>query len=284
MKMFDVENKTENSYGNISELLMKFSCQQEQTILEDAYFTAPFKIMQPFSIGCMLHFMILSASAGLMAGDCQNIKVSLAKKSSVLLTSQSYEKIHKMNSGKACRNTEVFLAEESSLFFLPQPVLPFAQSSFSGHTIIHLKDVSSQLFFSEILACGRSVRQERFSYRKYASCMEIYQAEELCYFENASYDPERRNMEGFGFYEGYTHLATVLLFNFGNQVETMSYIRQKLAVAENIDGGVSKIGEGHFCMKAFGHSGEELLQFVKDLQGFIFNKKNKSTLTNAYSP
>jgi len=282
--MLELENKTENSYGNTSELLLKFSCQQQQTILEDAYFTAPFKIMQPLSTGRMLHLMILSASAGLMAGDCQKIKVSLAKKSSVLLTAQSYEKIHKMNSGEACRNTEIFLDEESSLFFLPQPVLPFAQSSFRAHTTIHLKDASSQLFFSEILACGRSARRERFFYHKYMSCMEIHQADELCYFENASYAPEQKNMEGFGFYEGYTHLATVLLFNFGNLEETRSYIRQLLVVAKNMDGGISKTGEDHLCIKVFGRSGEELLQFVKDLQGVIFNKKNKSTLTNEGSP
>lgn len=43
-----------NQYNHISELNLTVSSRDEQTIIEDVYFTAPLKITKPFSkiIGC----------------------------------------------------------------------------------------------------------------------------------------------------------------------------------------------------------------------------------------
>lgn len=81
-----------NQYNHISELNLTVSSRDEQTIIEDVYFTAPLKITKPFFKNNWLLIMLISMSAGLMSGDAQLLNLHIKKDSQAELTSQSYEK------------------------------------------------------------------------------------------------------------------------------------------------------------------------------------------------
>ncbi|MBB5336045.1 urease accessory protein UreD [Pectinatus brassicae] len=251
-----------NAYGKTSYLNLKFIEQQHKTILDDAFFTAPFKIMKPFIAKKLAHFMILTASAGIMEGDCQKLNIELESGSAVELTAQSFEKIHKMNNGEAVRNTKITLDKDTILFYMPQPVIPFSQSAFTNKTDIYLTNQTARLFYSEILNCGRVARQEQFLYRKYCAPLKIYIDNIISYFENTRYIPQQQNLTSFGFYENYTHLATILIFNFAINNEFCANLHKIINENNRIDGGISCILNKHLCIKAFAHSAESLINFI----------------------
>ena len=156
-----------------------------RTILEDLSFTAPYKIMMPFEKeNGGIQIMPLCASAGIMAGDSQEFSYHVKEGADLEVLSQSFEKIHKMDEGSATRTIEVQVDKNATLYYYPQPVIPFAQSAFDSKMTIHLEDATSRLFLLEIISCGRNAHDERFQYRR----LDVYKRQVPCtlYFLAAS--------------------------------------------------------------------------------------------------
>ena len=63
--------------------------------------------------------MLLAASAGIMEGDRQEFEVQVEKGADLEFVSQSYDKIHKMQTGCAKRNTNVVVQSGSKFRFNP---------------------------------------------------------------------------------------------------------------------------------------------------------------------
>lgn len=65
-----------NQFGKLSKLHITTAYKEGKTIMEDVSFTAPFKIMHPFyEKKDFMTVMLLTASAGIMAGDRQEIDI-----------------------------------------------------------------------------------------------------------------------------------------------------------------------------------------------------------------
>ena len=64
----------ENQFGKLSEFYLTAAYRDGRTVMEDVSFTAPFKVMHPFyEKKDVMTVMLLTASAGIMAGDRQEI-------------------------------------------------------------------------------------------------------------------------------------------------------------------------------------------------------------------
>ena len=157
----------ENKFGKISRITACAALKNGKTILEDLSFTAPYKIMAPFEKeNGGIQIMPLCASAGIMEGDSQEFSYHVKEGADLEVLSQSFEKIHKMDEGSASRTISVQVDPHAVLYYYPQPVIPFAQSSFTSTMTIHLADETSRLFLLEIISCGRNAHEERFQYRR----------------------------------------------------------------------------------------------------------------------
>ena len=88
----------ENPFGRVSQLNLKTEERDGKTILEDVYFTAPFKVMNPFvKKDGSIQIMMMSASAGIMEGDRQEFDFHIGEGSKMEFLSQSFDKIHKVS-------------------------------------------------------------------------------------------------------------------------------------------------------------------------------------------
>ena len=123
----------ENKFGKISRITACAALKNGKTILEDLSFTAPYKIMAPFAKeNGGIQIMPLCASAGIMEGDSQEFSYHVKEGADLEVLSQSFEKIHKMDEGSASRTISVQVDPHAVLYYYPQPVIPFAQSSFTS--------------------------------------------------------------------------------------------------------------------------------------------------------
>ena len=187
----------ENKFGKISRITACAALKNGKTILEDLSFTAPYKIMAPFEKeNGGIQIMPLCASAGIMEGDSQEFSYHVKEGADLEVLSQSFEKIHKMDEGSASRTISVQVDPHAVLYYYPQPVIPFAQSSFTSTMTIHLADETSRLFLLEIISCGRNAHEERFQYRRFASKVQIFRGQKLIYRDNTCYLPIRCRWKG----------------------------------------------------------------------------------------
>ena len=252
----------DNCYGRLCELRLRAEVRDGATVVSDQYATMPFKVMRPFVVPASelpgltrtedhrhratpAQVMVMSVSAGIMAGDEQRIDVDVAPGAALQMTTQSFEKIHRMDDGAcATRVTNLHVAPGAYLDYSPLPQIPFAGSAFAGETRIELDDEGARLVYGEILSAGRVARGELFAYRSYCNHVRVEVAGRPVFLDNTIYEPVAEgpsfsgacdeamgfcvgpmDMEAFGLYEGFTHLANLVLVNIGVSEETFAAVR-----------------------------------------------------------
>ena len=232
----------ENQFGKLSEFYLTAAYRDGRTVMEDVSFTAPFKVMHPFyEKKDVMTVMLLTASAGIMAGDRQEINLCAKERSSLEFVSQAY----------AC------------LRYLPLPAIPFAGSDYRCTAEVELEDETSQFVFREILSCGRVAYGEEFQYRRFQSRVCISQGGRLVYRDNACYEPGQMDMGNFGMYEGFTHLASLVICNQQKPEGWVQQVRRLLEDAGDMEGGVTHTSAGHIVVRILGKNAAQLTEITE---------------------
>jgi urease accessory protein len=264
----------ENRYGKRSELILRVRKGERRSVLAKTRFTAPFKLTSPFyDEDGAVSIMLLSVSAGIMTGDEQYIDITVDADARARIIAQAFEKIHKMpNNGFAGRETRLTVGKGGVLVFSPLPVIPFADSDFRVKTTIRLEDDTARLVYSEILTCGRVSAGEFFQYRRFQSATRIYEGDKLRFCDNAVYCPAESDLEGFTMFEGYTHMASLLIVN----VDVTE--NQRAEIAALIGGfsglvGMTRTACGAVCIRAL-LCGSEPALFLREAVTDIVLREN----------
>ncbi|MDS0527455.1 urease accessory protein UreD [Clostridium sp. SHJSY1] len=250
-----------NKFGKTSKVVLEVARKDNANYLKDVYFTAPFKIMKPFiKPDGGLKVMILTASAGIMEGDTQEIEIKVNRESSLEYTSQAYEKIHKMKAGEAIRKTTIIVEEKAEMKYRPLPTIPFADSAFRSETNIYLKDETSKFSMIEILTSGRVATGESFKYRYYISKTSIRIGEKLIYRDNSVFNPEIFGLKDIGMFEGYTHLGNLILCNYNIGDEKIKNIREYIDNEADICVGATRFSKYGISIKILGSQSQKILE------------------------
>lgn len=252
------------SFGRRSELFLSTILQGEEAVLDEVQFTAPFKIMEPFrEEKDYLKVMILSASPGIMEGDIQEQHIHVGRGTRLEVCSQSFEKIHRMKNGCARRYIRICQESDSFLYYVPQPAIPFRDSAFDNIVEVELEKESSQFIFQDILSCGRTAYGECFDYKYYNSLVQVRREGRLIYRDNTRYDPHTLYMEETGMYEGYTHLASLLLCGLSKDSKWADKAREILEYTGEVEGGVSFLESGDAVVRILGRQAQKLEMLCK---------------------
>ncbi|CDG36338.1 Urease accessory protein UreD [Acetivibrio thermocellus BC1] len=260
-----------NKFGKESRLYIRAKVSDGKTCLQDSYFTAPFKIAKPFyeGHGGFMNLMVMSASAGVMEGDNYRIEVELDKGARVKLEGQSYQKIHRMKNGTAVQYNSFTLADGAFLDYAPNPTIPFADSAFYSNTECRMEE-GSAFIYSEILAAGRVKSGEIFRFREYHSGIKIYYGWELIFLENQFLFPKVQNLEGIGFFEGFTHQASMGFFCKQISDELIDKLCVMLTAMEDVQFGLSKTKKYGFVVRILGNSSDRLESILKLIRNILY--------------
>ena len=248
----------ENPFGKTSKLSLTAQKKEGKTILQDVYFTAPYKIMQPFvKKDGAIEVMLLAASAGIMEGDRQEFNFFIRQGADLKFVSQSYDKIHQMKEGCAKRHTHVIVEKEARFCFHPQPTIPFKDSAFENIMKIELEDETADFRMSEIFSCGRYASGEKFAYRFYHNLVEVYRDKKLIYRDNVRYEPEIFDLSGMGMYEGYTHLSSMFVSRPKQAKRFYEFVREFLE-KEKLEGDITCLSQGDYVIRILGRRAQQL--------------------------
>ncbi len=256
-----------NNFGQDSELYIKAENINGMTSLEDCFFTAPFKIAKPFwdEKKDIMNIIVMSASAGIMEGDCYRIRLDLGVGARIALHGQSYTKIHRMQEGQASQFNHFFLAKGAFLDYAQKPAIPYAGSSFQSDSECFLNSGSAYMY-SDVFACGRVKRGERFEFKEYRNCNKVYYLGDLIFFDRQVLVPGYQFLEGIGFFEGYSHQATLAFFydNFHDQLlERLFGILEK---SSDIEFGLTKTKRFGLVVRILGDSADYLSKILVELK------------------
>ncbi|MCU7549630.1 urease accessory protein UreD [Chitinophagaceae bacterium LB-8] len=247
-----------------------------RTFLKSVYNTPPFKLAN-ITINRTaekLQLMIMSASPGVLDGDRYNIKVELAEATAVEIKTQSYQRLFQMKTG-AVQTMEVYMADISSLSYLPHPIVPHKSSSFTSHNRIFLS-AGCSLIWGEVLTCGRQLNGESFSFTRYHNKTEIFQQGKLIVKENLFLQPAVMNVGVIGQMEGYTHQASFIFINEKvNTKDLYNEISGLLSREQDVCFGVSLLPVNGLTVRLLGYKGEQLHNCLEQIAQLIESRMNQ---------
>lgn len=238
----------------MSELYIKTENRNGRTVVCDSYFTAPFKITQPFYNGGVSEIMIMQASAGILDGDSLDISFDIGSESKAAITGQSYTKLFKMDRYGAVQHTKINVMENGTLYYLPCPVIPFGGSDFKCVNEISLSH-SSKFMLWDVVSCGRTGMGERFAFNKYHSRTLVSVDGKIIFVDNTRLIPKEAALDDIGFFEGYSHMGTAYFYGFG---DLKKYFDNKTPAA------VTKANAGQL-VRILADSGEYITDFLKGI-------------------
>jgi len=106
---------------------------------------------------------VLNPTGGVLQGDTLEADIRVEAGAHAIVTTPSATKIHRMDGRGAASKTRLRVERGGVLEFVPEPVIPFAGSSYVEDLSIDV-DSGGRLFAWEILAPGRQARGELFEY------------------------------------------------------------------------------------------------------------------------
>src|ERR1700675_860524 len=138
----------------------------QRPVLSESSCEAPLKVVRAFALAdgaALVH--LHNVSGGLLGDDHLLLSVRLRENTNVQLTTTGATRIYRAReaASPATQQTEISLAANSFLEYLPDPIIPFAGARFSQRTTIQLGS-GADLFWWEILAPGREAHGELFDY------------------------------------------------------------------------------------------------------------------------
>ena len=157
----------------------------------------PFKVVRAFDLdggAALVH--LHNVSGGVLAGDRLSLDLSVGAGASAQITSTSATRVYRSRAeaSPAEFTTRVQVQENALLEYLPDPLIPFAGSRYSQHTVVTLRD-GAGLFWWETVAPGREARGEVFSYEVLRLSFELRISGALVSLERIHLDPAARPLE-----------------------------------------------------------------------------------------
>ncbi|KAF2671793.1 UreD-domain-containing protein [Microthyrium microscopicum] len=119
---------------------------------------------------------LLTYGGGLVAGDAIDLNITLDAKTFLVLLTQGSTKIFKTPDPQilSIQKATISINDGAGLVYLPDPVQPFAESSFEQSQMYYLNGPQANLCVCDWVCCGRAARGEMWEFWRYGSRNEIW--------------------------------------------------------------------------------------------------------------
>lgn len=112
----------------------------------------------------------------------------------------------------------------------------------------------SRFVMTDILACGRTARKERFAFKSRRSRTAVYCDDRLCFLDNQKLIPKDIDPSGIGFFERHSH--TGMMYIYGKEPHIPENDRLEAAVTNACKG---------VCIRAAVNSADEIWRYFGEI-------------------
>ncbi|WP_078551505.1 urease accessory protein UreD [Bacillus alkalicellulosilyticus] len=207
-----IKKKVNELHGNLS---LTFAKRGKQTKLTSNFATPPLRASRSLYLDHddRATVYLIETSGGMVAGDYNKTSIELEANSHGRLIQQSSTKIYPSEFGRACNQvTDIKLAEDSSLYWVPETIIPYKDSIYNGQTKIQLEP-SSTLLYGEIISSGREKSNESFEFTSFQSCTDIRLQDECISYDSLRFLKGQFEPTKLGMFESGTYLGSVWYYS-----------------------------------------------------------------------
>ncbi|MEM7029871.1 MAG: urease accessory protein UreD [Chloroflexota bacterium] len=161
-----------------------------------------------------------NVSGGVLGGDHLALQATIGPEAQVQLTTPGSTRIyrHRPEFADATQTTSLLIGPRALLEYLPESIIPFAQSRYRQHTQIHLGP-DAGLFWWEIVAPGRVAYKEQFTYDWLEMKTDIYALQKPIAVERLRFSPGQQTSLSMVRLGKFTYWATFYVCKAGHSDE-----------------------------------------------------------------
>lgn len=227
----------------------------------------PLKIIRAFPLpsgGALVH--LHNISGGVLGGDQLEIEIDVRRDAYAQITSTSATRIYRSHpaSPHAQQTTQVKVAENGLLEYVPDPLIPFAGARYRQQTNITLAQ-GAGLFWWETVAPGRTARGELFDYDMLQIGCEVSAAGRPIAIEQIKLEPHRQRLSSLARLGPYNYFCSFFICKVGLEPthwlqleKDFNAIAQQLTVPDEIRWGVSTLTAHGLVIRALSKRGTAL--------------------------
>jgi len=207
--------------GRLS-LQFEYDATNARTLLHVAEQRQPLKVVRAFqteSGAALAH--IHNLSGGILAGDRLSLDMEIGSKAQAQVTSTGATRLYRNRAGTAAAEftARASVRAGALLEYLPDPLIPFADSRFHQDTVINLED-SAGLFWWETVAPGREAHGEMFSYGALRFRFDLRAEGIPIALERSDLDPRERPLESSARLGPYRYFSSFYVCRVGTGENT----------------------------------------------------------------
>jgi urease accessory protein len=176
-----------------------------------AHARSPLKLLIPCSRGRSAWAYLSSFGGGLVGGDETRLSINLGERARCFVTTQASTKVYRNPANRPCGHIiDASLASGSCLVLAPDPVQPFAGSSYTQSQKFRLEP-GSGLVLVDWFSCGRLARGERWAFTRFESRNEVSFGSDRLLLDSLVLDPRDGALDGAHRLGRFNCLALVLI-------------------------------------------------------------------------
>jgi urease accessory protein len=209
-----------------------------RTILAARQQQPPLRVVRAFPLedgAALVH--LHNVSGGLLGGDALELEIRVGAGAQAQVTTTGGTRIYRPKPGAlpATQTTEISVAENALLEYVPDPLIPFAGARFAQRTTIHLAS-GAGLFWWEIVAPGREACGEVFAYESIEWATDLSVSGRLVAAEQARVEPQRFSPAHSARMGAHRYVATFFICREGLDARLWLAVEEKLrGVAASFD-------------------------------------------------
>ncbi len=227
----------------------------------------PLKVIRAFPIddgGALVH--LHNISGGVLGGDSLSLAVKVSHDAYAQLTSTSATRLYRSqaNRDSAIQTNTLSIEENGLLEYLPDPLIPFAESRYKQHTYIELSQ-NAGLFWWETVAPGRLAKGECFEYDVLEMSLKIAAQGKLIAIEHFKLEPASRPLSSLTRLGPYRYFCSFYICKVGIHTRIwqslerlLGEIAQQLSCPHDVSWGVSTLVAHGLVVRAVSKEGRTI--------------------------
>lgn len=251
-------------------LLVKVVAGQSAAV--DVWCSNPLKLLTPQPRGPSVWAYLSSFGGGLVAGDQTSVRLRLEAGARCFLTTQASTKVYRNPARLPCsHDLSAHLGEKALLVLAPDPVQPFAESSYSQSQHFHLQS-GAGLVLLDWYCSGRVSRGERWSFHRLQSRNDVFIDGQRCLFDSMLLDCAHGPLAGPHRLGRFNCVASVFIIGESLQNEAKSLLEktrsQPVTGQSALVFAASPI-RGGTLLRVAGERFENVANYVYQTLGFV---------------
>ena len=218
--------------------------RQSGTILAEQSFRAPFHVQRAIHydehLPEMAYLYVMSTSGGTLGGDSHRMEIVMRENAVAHVTTQGANRIYGTHAEGASLATDIAMAADSYLEFMPDQTIPYGGSSYCQTARISASRTAT-LVYVDVVTSGRRAMGESFQYDVYGADVTARDEDGAMIFWDAAFlEPARRNVSRYGILGDYTVTGSVYVLAPRSRVPAL-YVEINRLVSGNaaVPGGAS---------------------------------------------